>query len=224
MGNNIHKLTQKTKVYGTDNTHNTRELLMQILRERVEYHKDKFVSMTIYEELCGMEVKKNGKIEHSTNTHDDSVFALLMALYVWYEGKDVAERYGIQKQSIKTDASLEEAVFGLEQRYNNLLKDIDEPIDDELGINKGLAQMQSAIGITFQEWARREAKKDEEATVAMLQHPAAREAYAKKYGTPLEDLQRGIYEVPVNVFAGFYDGKSDEEKDPYSRNNGNFMW
>ena len=226
MGNNVHKLTQKTKVYGTDNTHNTRELMIQILRERVEYHKDKFVSPAIYEELCGMEVKKSGKIEHSSNTHDDSVFALLMALYVWYEGKDIAERFGIQKQSIKTDASLEEAVFGLETKYNDLLKDIDEPVDDELGIQRDLKKAQKAIGITYQEWARREAQKDEEATLAILHHqnPKIREAYAKQYGTPLEDVQRGIYNVPVNVFAGFYSESSDEEKDPNSRDNGNFMW
>lgn len=228
FGNNIHKMTQKTKVYGTDNTKNTRDALIQILRERVEYHKDKFVSPNIYEELCGMEVKKNGKIEHSSNTHDDSVFALLMALYVWYEGKDVAERYGIQKQAIKTDAALEEAIFGLEEKYSDLLKDIDEPVEDTLGIKKSLAEAQKAIGKTYQEWANEEARKDDEAMRALMQTRLGSQAYSQKFGTPIDDLQKGLFTVPNNIFADFYanDSSSMDDSDikTTDRNNGNFIW
>ena len=77
VGSAIHKRTQKTKVYGSDSSKADRDKLIEILRERVEYHKDKIISPTIYEELCGMEVKKNGKVEHSSNTHDDQVFSWL---------------------------------------------------------------------------------------------------------------------------------------------------
>ena len=228
FGNNIHKMTQKTKVYGTDNTKNTRDALIQILRERVEYHKDKFVSPNIYEELCGMEVKKNGKIEHSVNTHDDSVFALLMALYVWYEGKDIAERYGIQKQAIKTDAALEEAIFGLEEKYSDILKDIDEPVEDNLGIRQQLAEAQKAIGKTYQEWANEEARKDDEAMRALMQSRIGAQAYSQKFGTPLEDLQKGLFTVPTNVFEDFYSNGNtsmdDSDAKVADRNNGNFMW
>ena len=228
FGNNIHKMTQKTKVYGTDNTKNTRDALIQILRERVEYHKDKFVSPNIYEELCGMEVKKNGKIEHSVNTHDDSVFALLMALYVWYEGKDIAERYGIQKQAIKTDAALEEAIFGLEEKYSDILKDIDEPVEDNLGIRQQLAEAQKAIGKTYQEWANEEARKDDEAMRALMQSRIGAQAYSQKFGTPLEDLQKGLFTVPTNVFEDFYSNGNtsmdDSDTKVADRNNGNFMW
>ena len=228
FGNNIHKMTQKTKVYGTDNTKNTRDALIQILRERVEYHKDKFVSPNIFEELCGMEVKKNGKIEHSVNTHDDSVFALLMALYVWYEGKDIAERYGIQKQAIKTDAALEEAIFGLEEKYSDILKDIDEPVEDNLGIRQQLAEAQKAIGKTYQEWANEEARKDDEAMRALMQSRIGAQAYSQKFGTPLEDLQKGLFTVPTNVFEDFYSNGNtsmdDSDAKVADRNNGNFMW
>ena len=206
---------------------------MEIMRDRVEYHKDKIISPTIYEELCGLEVKKSGKIEHSTNTHDDSVFAMLMALYVWYEGKDIAERFGIQKQAIKTDASLDEAVFGLEEKYNDILKDIEEPVEDDLGINKQLSQMTKAIGKTYQQWAREEAIKDEEAAKAIMSTKVGAQAYSQKYNTPLEDLQKGLYNVPVNVFDDFYGGSGKindddlfgvDQPDPNDRNNGNFMW
>lgn len=73
----INKHTKKMKVYGSDSTKSERDNLMEILRNRIDYHKDKIVSKTIYEELCGMEQKKNGKIEHSINTHDDQVFSWL---------------------------------------------------------------------------------------------------------------------------------------------------
>ena len=74
---------------------------MEILKERMIYHKDKFISPILYDELNGLEVKRNGKIEHSNNTHDDQVFSYLIALYVWYEGKNLMELYGIDKTSIK---------------------------------------------------------------------------------------------------------------------------
>lgn len=77
MGTQIVRKTQKMKVYGSDSTHNDRDALMEILRERVAYHKDKIISKTIYDELCGLQVKKNGRIEHSDNTHDDQVFSWL---------------------------------------------------------------------------------------------------------------------------------------------------
>ena len=90
MGPQIVKKTQKMKVYGSDSTKNERETLMEILRDRVDYHKDKIISKTIYDELCGLEVKKNGRIEHSQNTHDDQVFSwlwvtcpLYTVMYIW---------------------------------------------------------------------------------------------------------------------------------------------
>jgi hypothetical protein len=71
--------------------------------ERVMYHKDKFTAPILWEEMRSMEVKKSGKVEHSDKTHDDNVFSYLMALYVWYEGKNLLENFNIRKCTIKTD-------------------------------------------------------------------------------------------------------------------------
>ena len=57
--------------------------------------------------MQSMEVKKNGKVEHSQNSHDDQVFSYLMALYVWYDGKNLAEKFHIIKNSIRTDEDVE---------------------------------------------------------------------------------------------------------------------
>lgn len=206
----VRKVTEKRKVFGTDSTHEVRETLIQILRERMEYHKDKFVSPKIYEELRGMEIKRSGKVEHSDNTHDDSVFALLMALYVWYEGKDVMQRYGIQKQAIKTDSALEEAVFSLEDKTNNiLLNSIYEDPDDP--IMKDLAAAEKAKGKLYYEWAREQVQKDQEALDELLTFKPAREAWARKYNTPIEELEKGgLFNIPNNIFKSFYEQQDDD--------------
>lgn len=97
------KKSQKVRVYGLDSTKDVRARLIEILYDRVAYHKQKFVAPILHKEMQGMEVKKNGKVEHSDQTHDDQVFSYLMALYVWYDGKDLAEKFHIVKNVLKTD-------------------------------------------------------------------------------------------------------------------------
>lgn len=103
-GVRVEKRPRKVKVYGLDSTKNIRARLIEILMERVMYHKDKFVAPLLLEEMRAMQVKKNGKVEHSDRSHDDQVFSYLMALYVWYDGHNLIENFGIRKTTIKTDA------------------------------------------------------------------------------------------------------------------------
>lgn len=211
----MQKRTERTKVYGLDSTKDVRENLIQILRERMEYHKDKFVSPYIYEELRGMEVKRNGKVEHSDNSHDDSIFSLLMALYVWYEGKDVMQRYGIQKSAITTDASLEEAVFSLEDKVDNLISEfmLEDPNDP---IIKDLQAALKAHGKLYHEWAQEQVDKDKEAMEEVLSRKPARRGYERKYNTTLDDLEQGgLYNIPNNIFRDFY---NNQEEDQYTGN------
>lgn len=201
-GGSIHKRTQRTKVYGLDSTKTVRDTLIQILRERMECHKDKFVARVIYDELRGMECKRSGKIEHSSNTHDDSIFALLMALYVWYEGKDVMERYGIQKTTISTDAALEEAVYSLEEKYTGLLDEI--TIEENTEISQQLEEMNKAKGKLYNEWVKEQIADDERALQAILATKVGRKAYSEKYNSPIQDLEQGMFNIPNNVFEEFY--------------------
>ena len=102
-GTRMQKQNRKVKVYGLDSTKSVRARLIEILMERVMYHKDKFVAPIILEEMKAMQVKKNGKVEHSDRSHDDQVFSYLMGLYVWYDGHNLIENFGIRKSTIKTD-------------------------------------------------------------------------------------------------------------------------
>lgn len=106
-GVRLEKRPQRIKVYGLDSTKEIRARLIEILYERVAYHKDKFVAPILHKEMQAMEVKKNGKVEHSDNSHDDQVFSYLMALYVWYDGKNLAQNWHVVKNTLRTDAEEE---------------------------------------------------------------------------------------------------------------------
>ena len=77
-----------------------------------------------------MEIKKNGKVEHSINTHDDGIFSWLWALYMYYSSSDLKTNWGIERRILRTDADLEEAVFGVDDNQESIIQDIDL-IEDE---------------------------------------------------------------------------------------------
>ena len=212
--NHIYKAKKRMKVYGLDSSKKIRELLMEILRERMEYHKDKFVSPIILEELKGLEVKKNGKIDHSVNTHDDQIFSLLMALYVWYYGKNLTENFGIKKGTIKTDESLDEEV----KDWNTATEFMGDVIEDfyleddnspKLQANKFLRESKQAIGKTYSEFEKERALKEMQILKQYLNTRVGREAYARTYHLDIDELNdkydSGLFEIPPDIFASFYD-------------------
>ena len=208
-GTRVVRRTQKTKVYGLDSTKSRRELLIQILRERMDNHKDKFVSKRIYDELIGMEVKKNGKVEHSANTHDDLVFAYLMAMYMWYEGKDLKERFNITKTSIKTDESIDEPVYGLDENIGDITEELRDATNNDEANDEYINQLKEfakAHGTLYNEWAKREQAKDQVALAKLLRRKDAREAYAKEYNLSKEEVDY-LYgdqgNIPIEVFNQF---------------------
>ena len=219
-GFKVIRKTQKTKVYGLDSTKKVRELLIQILRERVDNHKDKFVAQDIYNELNGMEVKRNGKVEHSSNTHDDLVFAYLMALYVWYEGKNLKERFNIDKVTIKTDEDTDEPLLGLEEKYENIIEEVillDNPEREQH--LKQLKELEHAKGVLFNEWLRQEAAKDEANLQRFLSNRLARQAYAQYHNTSPDNLE-GLDTpgIPMETFEQFYlDGIPEKRENEYQK-------
>ena len=214
MGAQVLKKTQKMKIYGSDSTHDERERLMEILRERVEYHKDKIISKTIYDELCGLEVKKNGRIEHSTNTHDDQVFSWLWALYMWYYGGDVVNNWGIQKRVLRTDADLEEAVFDIQEPKSDLLKNLemqDISNDTTDNIDNQLKFLDTPVGkMLYHQWIAEMKAADDAAMKKILSTKQGREAYERQYHTVLQDQENNSVEnIPLHVFEDFNNPTDD---------------
>jgi hypothetical protein len=194
-------------------------------------HKDKFISPTLHKELTGLEVKKNGKVEHSDLTHDDQIFSYLMALYVWYEGKNLRELFGIEKFGIKTEEDVDDIVdldTDFKKASSNMIKPILEATrttDDKVAarVEMDLGQLQKGKGMLFSEFVNQQRKKEDEHLQMMLRDEKTKEAYARYYGVKPDavDINAGksSYDemqmsLPTSLFTDFY--KDPEEMDQNS--------
>lgn len=212
------RVKRKTKVYGLDSSKGSRDLLIEILRERMERHKDKMPSPTMYDELSKMVVKKTGKVEHSDNSHDDLVFSYLMALYVWYEGKYLKENFNINKATIKTEDSIDDTIGkDLEQKYTEILEEFKIPIDDENSAKKEvdnyLRVLKTGMGTMFSDFMKQQREQEQQMLMDMIQNKAVRKAYSEYSQIPEEQLisnnKANKFRVPDSVFTNF--GEDPEE-------------
>lgn len=216
MGAKIQRRTQKTKVYGSDSTKAERENLMEILRDRVEYHKDKIISPLIYEELCGLEVKKSGKIEHSDLTHDDQIFSWLWALYMYYNGNELMENWGITRRVLKTDQDLEEAVYDVRSPTQEIVQEME--FDEDEDVQDQLSAMNGANGMLYNEWVQREFEKDQESMNRLLSTKLGRMAYNSTFNVDTSvESESAFTNLPDSVFNNaIIDEEGQEKYDPYN--------
>ena len=181
------KRSQKVRVYGTDSTREVRARLIEILYDRVALHKDKFVAPILHQEMQSMEVKKNGKVEHSQNSHDDQVFSYLMALYVWYDGKDLAERFHIIKNTIKTDQDedieeldIEDSLEATEKvDFDSAIYEPDSEILKELEFIESNAKFITTIDLKGDIYLKNIQQRD----LILATNKHARESYCAEHGT-----------------------------------------
>lgn len=210
-GATVEKKTKKVKVYGFDETKQSRELLMQILRDRMDNHKAKFISPIIYNELCTLEVKKNGKIEHSATAHDDQIFSYLMALYVWYEGKDLMERYGLEKSTLYTDEDMT-VEDGLSESYIDITDDmgmIDNPIIEE---NKKFFKDKSG-SVSYEDWQQTQFNEDQKAIDELMKNPISRAAWLQNNHEEDDGYGQGMVDLPNSVFMVNLNDNTDNRSD-----------
>ena len=198
QGTTVQKMTKKVKVYGYDETKSSRELLMGILRDRMDNHKGKFISPIIYNELCTLEVKKNGRIEHSATAHDDQIFSMLLALYIWYEGKDLMERYGLEKGTVYTDED-ETVEMGLSETYSDISGNMsidDDPLLDDPETRRILSQK----SMSFDEWANKQREDDNNAIKELMRDPVGKKAWLEHNHEEDDGSGFGLYTIPDQVF------------------------
>ena len=172
-----------------------------------------------------MEVKKNGKVEHSANSHDDQVFSYLMAIYVWYDGQELMERYGIMKNSIKTDEDIEEVITDLESEGTSeiVIEDKDE-YDEET--KEQLDILSSNKVILASDFQMQQHTKDNECLNRLLEYRPAREAYIRKYNIDaneaslnlVSDIGNSRKSIPDEVFLDFNNFDGPQEYDIYAGN------
>ena len=173
-------------------------------------HKAKFVSPIIYNELCTLEVKKNGRIEHASNAHDDQIFSMLLALYVWYEGKDLMEHFGLDKGTITTDddETIEE---GLNEEYTDITRDIDIVDDPELKESLEFLK-EGSKSVSYNDFIRKQFE-DEQKLLNRMIHtdPIAKKAYCEKNHLDPNEIggDHMIVDLPQSVFMGTFNSDFD---------------
>jgi hypothetical protein len=217
-GIHMARMTKTVKSYGIDNTSRTRDAMMEILRQRMEYHKDKFVSRLIFSELETLEVKKSGRIEHSKNAHDDQVFSMLLALYVWYEGKNLMETWGLRKNTLYTDdrSEVEEIWTGSVNTVDltDHLRTVDT-VSGEVDVHEIWGDLEKSKGMTFAEWDTKMYNEERDAMTEFLKNPINRMAYEREQHaeiTPFELMRNSNGGVlPMKIFSDMYEDLGDDE-------------
>ena len=204
-GYRVNKNKRMVKVYGLDSTRDVRARLIEILYDRVNHHKDKFIAPILHDEMSQMEVKKSGKVEHSDTSHDDQVFSYLMGMYVWYDGKNVMENFNIQKNIIKTDDNedIEEIEGGITEGEKEQYIDLDESdFDEDIELKTQVEYIRKANSIKLAVDYDKEIymKEQEELDLLMAQDPLFRKTYKDKYHMIEDNNVRTMVMLPNEIF------------------------
>ena len=224
-GVHAYKKKVRTKVYGLNSNKSIRKLLIEILIERVENHKDKIISPIIYNELLGMEIKRNGKVEHSSSTHDDQVFSMLMALYVWYEGINLAERYGIRKCTIKTDDEIDEQIDYYNDDSVEIVSEFNTKTELDEEIERDLDAAIKAGGKPLNQFIEDRIQQENEQFRELMNTPLGEKAYRDMYNIPkdapvdnsISSTGFGV-DVPESVFYSFYSDNTNNYNEEINEN------
>lgn len=219
---------KKVHSYGTDNTQEVRNNLIELLHQRVNFHKDKFAAPILYDELTTMEVKKNGKTEHASSAHDDQIFSYLMALYVWYYGENITQRFNIFKTELKTDQNMDETEFDLDDSYGET--DISNSFTTEEYIDTIVEEQQTVLKQfntkSQEEFYEMQANENRTAMEKLLRNKDARKAYAETYNLDQQYLEEqfggaigSFTDIGNDVLDDFYSDKSGQNQtDHYAGN------
>ena len=218
-GVSVKRRPRRCKVYGCTSSHTKRNMLIELLHQRVQHHRDKFATKELYDELCTMVVKPNGKTEHADDAHDDLIFSYLWALYVFYYGEDLATRFHIMKTEIYTDDHYDETSYSLEEEYNegdnidpNIFRDSDDKISQI--VEQQMEIFKKNQSITLEDYYKKQLDEDHKALQKIQQTSYGREAIADAYHMPVDYLEK-----QANV--GFVDISEDINNILYGDENQN---
>lgn len=231
-GVRVDRRKARVKVYGLDSTKDTRARLIELLHERVQYHKDKFISPVLHHELETLEVDNKGKTQAIYPNHDDQIFSYLMALYVWYDGKNLAENFGITKNILRTDEDIEELDGDIdkeETRERLKLEDIDTDMElldsEETQMQKKF--LEDAERIKTRKEYEQNTYDQEQAMfdIFLSMHKDAKKAYEEKYHIQATNTaESNMYRLPDSLFGNVsYDSDIDIEEQEQKRKNGNLF-
>ena len=223
-GVTVRKRKRRCKVYGGTSSKGTRDKLIELLHQRVKHHRDKFNTKEIYDELCSMIVKPNGRVDHSDDSHDDLTFSYLWALYVFYYGEDLVNRFHLMKTEIYTDDHYDETSYNLEEEYDDH-DDVDPAVfkdeDDEVQkmVDEQMKILNSHRSYTLEDFYKEQVAKEQKDFNKLAQTKIGKEAISKSLHIDQDYLEKqsnlGYMDISDdinNIWYGNDAQKSDKEK------------
>ena len=213
-GITVRKRPRKCRVYGCTSSKSKRNKLIELLHQRVQHHRDKFNTKELYDELCTMVVKPNGKTEHAEGAHDDLIFSYLWALYVFYYGEELAARFHLMKTEIYTDDHYDETSYNLQEEYDNeyetldnsVFKDDDDP--SQMIVDEQMKILNSNKSISLEEFYKKQVEKEQNILNQLLQTPGGVEAVSKAYHVDEKYLNNqnnnGFIDITDDINKQFY--------------------
>jgi hypothetical protein len=161
-------------------------------------------------------VDKHGKVQAIAPHHDDQIFSYLHAIRVWYDGENLAENFGIQKNTIKTDEDVEITDDIIEQEDGGKttieIQDTSDMENDEIKYQLNYIADASKYKLA-NEFNIASYEADQASLKLMLDmNQPAKEAYMEKYHIDPTGMAGGIdfVELPTSLF-GNVDPDEDEE-------------
>lgn len=212
-GVQVQRRNRKCKVYGSTSSKTKRNQLIELLHQRTEHHRDKFATKDLYDELCTMVVKPNGKVEHADDAHDDLIFSYLWALYVFYFGQDLAARFHIMKTEIFTDDHYDETSYSLEEEYEEgeMLDEhvFRDPSDKTTQlIEEQLRVLKQSSSMSLEEFTLKQMEEDRKALEKIKRTPGGIDAIAKAYNMPKDYLEQenkfAVVDIGDDINSIFY--------------------
>lgn len=223
-GVTVRKRKRRCKVYGGTSSKGTRDKLIELLHQRVKHHRDKFNTKEIYDELCSMVVKPNGRVDHSDDSHDDLTFSYLWALYVFYYGEDLVNRFHLMKTEIYTDDHYDETSYNLEEEYDDhdnvdpaVFKDEDDEVQKM--VDEQMKILNSHHSYTLEDFYKEQVAKEQKEFNKLTQTKIGREAISKSLHIDQDYLEKqsnlGYMDITDdinNIWYGNDTQKSDKDK------------
>ena len=125
---------------------------------------------------------------------------------MWYEGGDLLNQWGIQKQVLKTDTELEQAIYSIEDENLDIVESIKVDPDIEADVDDQLKFINSGGGaVMYREWLRKMQEQDDASLKRLLSTKQGREAYERAMHTKVDYSEAALTEIPPEVFSGFAD-------------------
>lgn len=126
---------------------------------------------------------------------------------------DIANEFGITRHQYKTDADLDEEIYDI-QRDAEVISDKLEIVENDAQTEDQINYLKSGAGSTsFDDWAKAEFAKEQEAMKKILSTKDGREAYMRAYHLDTSDFgEETVIPIPQSVFTDFYDENNQLEQ------------